>query len=373
MQSDAVKTLVGMTAKRIPRSEVSVLINAISVVSKQASSDDMQAIKSAIRLNMDLFDSVALVRIAKLVTTFPQDVQLSLTTDLLNHAIELVDSFSPNDALTLIKICGRMKLFDSDFLDAVAPKLTDINIDQFGRLLGDCNKLRFAFSDSHEVVFSQAIRLSEAIVVADLNAVAVPLIEYHSRFMQNNTSADGIVSKGESHATVKIVMNCLRDKVVLLTERPELLQQRAVVSLDSAFRLIISLGQLSRLTNETSLTDIEKEDIVFILTKVLAYELRNLSLHQLLRLHFALSTIEVFDDFFVRRRLVPAIATAYKHSSNRSFRDTTLVLTMISQLPFTNAVVTELAGIALTEAERIKADDVFYEAVSDAIHKIRKK
>jgi hypothetical protein len=93
----------------------------------------------------------------------------------------------------------------------------------------------------------------------------------------------------------------------------------------------------------------------------------------LVRLHFALSTIEVFDDFFVRRRLVPAILTAYKRSSNRSFRDTTLVLTMISQLPFTNAVVTELTEIALNDAERIKADDVFYEAVNDAIHEIRKK
>ena len=373
MRSDAVKALAGMTAKRISLSEVPVLINAISVASKQASSDDMQAIKSAIRLNMNLFDSVSLVRIAKLVTTFPQDVQLSLTSDLLIHATELVDSFSPNDALTLIKICGRMKLFDSDFLNAVAPKLADINIDQLGRLLGDCNKLRFAFSDSHSVVFSQVIRLSEAIVVADLRAVAVPLIEYNSRFIQSNTSTEGIVARGVSDASVKLVMKCLRNKVVLLTERPELLQQRAVVSLDSAFRLITSLGQLSRLTNETSLTDNERGDIVFILTKVLAYELRNLSLHQLVRLHFALSTIEVFDDFFVRRRLVPAILTAYKHSSNRSFRDTTLVLTMISQLPFTNAVVTELTEIALNDAERIKADDVLYEAVNDAIHEIRKK
>ena len=340
---------------------IDAMVEAIGylVVKPKLSSEEFMLIKKIIR-DQVLSENISaepVVKILKSVSQLPQPDQLGITADILSHlgSRSIASSVSSNDALMVMKICSRMKIFDSDLFEKLGAKISLQTMQELKQFLAAMNRLKHVVKNVS--VADSVEKLRDAVVCADLTSTAVPLLEYTCR---SGTNLNGMVN---------VVMENLANKMEISEGNEELLKQRSLVSLDNAFSIITLLGQLGR-RNQFVPTNKHKEQIKWMMSKVLTFELRNLSLQQLMKLYFSLYQMDTFDDFFVRRRLVPAVFHMYKNSTVKKPKDTTLVLMMLSQLPFKNPMTDELLNMAVNDAQTIKPNSEYYEAVHNVIHRV---
>ena len=323
---------------------------------------EIPMVKESIRSRIPECDAESLVKFLKPISRMAPNDQLGMAADVFTQLLDRADDLSRTDAIRLITIRANMRIYDSELFDRIGSDLRIEGIDELRQVVGSLVKLKHSLRDSTCIV---DYVLRNRIGDADLTTVVVPVLQYVTR------SAASIES-GCVDEIVSTVMDSVHAKLELLRADPDLLKYRAVLSVDDGYKIVTSLAQVSRVASEWSLTPAEKADVQFILSKVLMYELRNLPLNHLLKLFFSVGQLDLFDDFFIRRRLVPAIANIYTKSAVRTPKEATLVLTMISQLPFSNALVADLIQLAGTEAKRLPRGSQYYDAANDLVSRISK-
>lgn len=146
---------------------------------------------------------------------------------------------------------------------------------------------------------------------------------------------------------ISLCMNSFHEKINSIRKEKDLLLNRTTVSSGDVYRIVILLGQFSRqceLSQDVAflLPEAAAQDILYCCKSIVSYELRNWDFGRLLKFYFALAKLNVFDDFFVRRRLVPAIAHTFETKPVKEEKDKELIRVMIKQLPFRNQMIEDL-------------------------------
>jgi hypothetical protein len=308
-----------------------------------------------------------LVRVLKPVSELEKAEMLPIASEIFMELLERnLAEISNQDAIRFLNLCGRMRLFDSEIFDMVAPRLSIQLPDDLRRVVGVCNKLNFCFRNSEYIYESPA---ASTISVSDFGTIGSPLLIYILRDIGSSSENHPKVSDAISQC-----VDCFSHCVNRLRADRDLLQQGGIISTDSVVRFIVSLARLKRsnkLPKEVTERLRISEDVSFALTTIVAYNLRNLELSKLFKLYFALTGLEVFDDFFIRRRLVPAIAQSYNSIPEPNPREILLALTMVSQLPFSNQMVVDLVGTIVRHAEAVAEIDPLFDPIRSLALKFR--
>ena len=319
---------------------------------------EAQLVVSSSRACLKEYSSGELVQFLKPVAQLPRKEMLPIVVDVLKLLLSKpVESLSSEDALRLVSVCGRMRLYDSRLFDTLSPVVQVQSSSDLRRLLTACNRLSFCFTDSQRVLDSIEKFVAEE---AELRSVAIPSIEYLTR-----------VTGVRIEKSFQACMNALSRTVVELKRDDELIKQKSLVSTDDVVRFLVCCGKIGR-ELEGSLSSSQKEDLKFVLTKIVSYDLRNLELSTLLKLFFSIEQLEVFDDFFIRRRLVPAVVNAYMASAEKTPRDSLLVLTMATKLPFKIPLMDDLIACVKDDLTRLPRDHELYEPVCAMIFQLSK-
>jgi hypothetical protein len=318
---------------------------------------------SSVRSCVSQLDVAQCVSILKPVSELPRERMLPIAGDIFNDLMDRpLDAVSSTDAVRLISLCGKMHLYDSDLFNAKLFTLVDwSDFSSTRRVINACNQLKFVFANSDDL-YTQICDL-------DLGIIAIPLLRYIAR---------DVSSRPRELVAPKIVGKCIEafsERVRVVRHDETLLKQRAVVSTDESLKFIIALAKISKYAGVEVRSLIGSkylmDNLKFVLVKIVSYDLRNLSLDRLLRLFFSLGQLQLFDDFFVRRRLVPAISTTYKTMNQKSPQDIVLVATVISQLPFRVPLVDELVDILTKDAQGIPSDDEMYHTAQSLLQAIQ--
>lgn len=292
------------------------------------------------------------------VADLPKPEMLPRAAELFTEMIDRSANATPQDVVRLFTVCGKMKLLDSLLFDTITNGLEFVSFDDMKKTITACNRLKYSIKNGDCV--NKAFAFHQAAIVESDMRTLVSCIQYIARSPCVNAKS------------VYPILDGLSKKVNLMKADPELLRNRAIISADDAVKYILAIGKIQRSSTSLTLSATQKEDVKYLLTKILAYELRNVSLQSLLKLFFSLTDIGVFDDFFVRRRLVPAIGSAYRALPERSPRETFLVVTMVSQLPFSNPLTVELTQSAIQHAQTMDAHDEFFETTRKVLETLSK-
>lgn len=320
---------------------------------------------TTVRKEIPALEVQELVTVLKTVSELEKPRMLPLASEMYAEMLRRApENVNHEDAVRLLVLSARMRLFDSEVLNRISGVLRFDTVNDLKRIMNACNTLEFVFQNSekmYEKISSLPVKESQ------LQDASIPLLRYVSRDIKLSGMKSGIPQ------VVQQCIDALASKVEALRNDEELLKQRIVVNTDDALKFIVPLAKIVKSGDEQCkalITDGVVQDIKFVLTKVVAYDLRNLNLDQLLKLFFSLREIEVFDDFFIRRRLVPAIAHSYKASATRTSKETLLVATALSQLPFQNQLVDELVQIVAQDAEKLPLADNFAQAIQTLLHSL---
>ena len=286
------------------------------------------------------------------IADLPKEEMLGKAGDVFTEMLEQpgIESANSRDVVRLYTVCGKMRLFDSSVFERVNRNLDLTSFEDLKKLVTACNRLKYTMTDVD--VFERAMTAHKSAIAGSDMRTLVAFMQYAAR-----SGASGLAGP---------MLEGLSKKVAILKEDPELMKSRAVIGTDEAIKWITAAGQL-----KTKLTPEQKEDVKYVLTKILAYELRNVPFQSLMKLFFSLTELQVFDDFFVRRRLVPAIASSFRSLPQQSPKDTLLVLTAVSQLPFSNPLVVELTDVAKEVAAKLDPDHELAGAIEKVIKSIR--
>jgi hypothetical protein len=167
---------------------------------------------------------------------------------------------------------------------------------------------------------------------------------------------------------VERCVSALEKSVSILRADEDLLKQRSFISSNDCLKFIVSYAKLAGGKPPTASLS---EDLKFVLMKIVAYDVRSFSLEKSLKLFFSLDKLDVFEDFFIRRRLVPGIIQAYRDMNLKKSRDILLVLTVVSKLPFRNALVDEVVELISNDLETISPKDEFHDNITSLISQVR--
>jgi hypothetical protein len=274
----------------------------------------------------------------------PSPKTLPIAADLLyecvSHPERFVEPLSGADTLSLIIACGRMKVIDSELFELLERNFVIDSIDDLVKLVKAMRRLengKFFKSAVHAFVMGNR----ESLIGSDLGRVIIPLLKY-------GTSVD------DMHLANSIVNVCLmgvRDRISVVRKDRDLLLSKTVVEVGDVYDIVTLFGAYKRRNTQWSFPESFRDDIVFACKSIVSYELRNMSdLSQLLRIYFSLSELGVFDDWFIRRRLVPSIAHVFKEMPVKSTEHVELIKVMIEQLPFENDMVKELSQLVSIRA-----------------------
>jgi hypothetical protein len=284
--------------------------------------------------------------------------------EMLQRAPENVNH---EDAMSLLTISSKLKLFDSDVLNRVFPVVRIETVSDLKKVVGACNSLNFVFQDKDRFYTKiNGIPFKEA----QLRHAAIPLL----RYIANDLKANGL--RNEKVPVINQALEALSEKVKMLQADEELVKQRSVVSTDDALKFLALLAKNNKAGGDQIKPLISGsviQDIKFILTRVVACDLRSLNLDQSLKLFFSLGELGVFDDFFVRRRLVPAIAHSFSNDSDKTSGDCLLVITAMSQLPFRNQMVDETVQMISVEVKKFPNDDEVTQAIRSMIDNFNRR
>ncbi len=302
--------------------------------SNEVSFDDFVAINSQCRAYIPTMTSTQLVTtLETLASIRSRERSLGLVGEIFRTLMEStrVDDLSPTDCIRLVLMCGKMRVFDSEVFGLMEHRLSLHSIDDLVALvrsLDRINEYRFFRKNISTFVACNAL----AVLHANLNRVIVPLMRYAVA-----SSALDIIP---------ICVESFHQKVEAIRLDKELLVSRSTVSSADVYSIVTLLGQLSRQCELEGrsyiLPELAAQDILFCCKSIVSYELRNWDLERLLRFFFATSQLNVFDDFFVRRRLVPAIAYTLTAKADKTDKDKELIKVMLKQLPFRNQMIEDL-------------------------------
>lgn len=314
---------------------------------------EAQLVVSSSRSLITTYSVSELVQFLKPVSQLPKKEMLPIVVHVLKLLMSKpIESLSSEDAMRLVTLCGRMRLFDSKLFETILPIIQIQSAPDLRRLLTACNRLSFCFKDSKRVLENiEKFTTQET----QLRALVISSMEYLAR-------VNNITVKKSAQAC----MNALSRSVVELKKDEDLIKQKSLVSTDDVLHFVVSFGKIAK-ELKLSPTTSEKEDMKFVLTKIVSYDLRSLELSTLLKLFFSIEQLEVFDDFFVRRRLVPAIVNAYKMIASKSPRDTLLVLTMATKLPFRIPLTDDLLAHVKDEVTKLPREHELYDSINAMI------
>ena len=313
---------------------------------------ELDAIKISLKSNLSTHSFSDLSQVLKAAAQItPDEFQVGLAADVLTYMLEKTAEVSSRDALRVVGVCGKLGVFDSELFHSFEQRVRIETSTDLSAAVKAMNKLNVCFFEAAILDFAADYPLSLRFWF--------PVCQFFLR----STSAPNQLR------VQQLFLAAVHLEVELLRANEDLLKQRSHLSADDGVRIISILAKLHRM-GCTEIGMQARTDLVFILTKIVAYELRNLELPALLKLFFSLAQIEVFDDFFVRRRLVPAVAHTFKNIPERKSRDLVLVLTMLAQLPFTNSMVEELSQTVITEFKSVKTTDKYYDTGSSIISKL---
>lgn len=243
--------------------------------------------------------------------------------DILTSLNACVDAISHTNALSIISNCGKLKIYDSELFGKLRLNL-ETEKDVLCVVVA-MNRLGLCF-------FHQEIEewfVAHPHVFGDLSEFWFPLCEFFLRNKDNCFIAKFIQAVGTVIADEKL-------------------------SLDEALRVIMYLGRYS--------PNVETKQVVHaIIRKTLNFEIRSVAdLNILLKLFFSLSELNCFDDFFIRRRLVPTIYHVYKSVPDHTPQEIASMLAMLDQLPFGNEIVTNLYAIVKSDFKKMDQNNKFY-------------
>ncbi len=264
----------------------------------------------------------------------------------------------PKDMLQVVHVCGKLKVYDSELFRVFEGNIGVVPADMGLRLLKAVVKLENA-SLFRDTIFACMQLHMEQLALLPVSKSSIPVLEWAVLVAKSNKDDDDYKIL---QTTLELIQAGIGSKVCKLKGDKDLLVQRSLVCSDEVFRLLVALGRLLRnATNANEyITDSLRSDLVFLCSSVLSYDLRNLDLDQLFKLYFSIYELGLFDDFFVRRRLFPAVVASIPDDRNISPKQTLLLATMVAQLPFKNPMVTDLVNILTTRAAEpgIKESDV---------------
>jgi hypothetical protein len=314
---------------------------------------EAQLVVSSTRSLIKTYSISELVQFLKPVSQLPKKEMLPIVVDVLKLLMSKpIESLSSEDAMRLVTLCGRIRLFDSKLFETFLPLIQVQSASDLRRLLTACNRLSFCFKDSQRVLENiEKFTPQET----ELRALVIPSMEYLAR-----------VTNITVEKSAQACLNALARSVVELKKDEDLIKQKSLVSTDDVLHFVVACGKIVK-ESKLPLTASQKEDMKFLLTKIVSYDLRSLELSTLLKLFFSIEQLEVFDDFIVRRRLVPAIVNAYKIIASRSPRDTLLVLTMATKLPFRIPLTDDLLAYVKDEVAKLPRDHELYDSINAMI------
>jgi hypothetical protein len=266
--------------------------------------------------------------------------------------------FSTEETVRLVALCARTGVYDSELfelLEEAGPgDLSASKGLQLVKALVKLNEGRFF----GEWVMQWLDQHRSGIADLSLTKGTIPVLDY-TRIVVAGT--DDHIKLRLGQMTLDLVSLSVGEKSKLLQSDKDLLVNRSVVCSDEVNRLIVGLGSIVRGLKKSgvtpSITDPFRSDLMFLVSSVLAYDLRNLSIEELFKVYFSISEIGLFDDFFVRRRLVPAIAAIFQTTESPQPKQVLLLATMLTQLPFRNPMVDDLIGVVRKAAEAVGTKD----------------
>jgi len=301
----------------------------------QVSFEESLTVISDCRKNLPRLSSTQLVAVLERLSFLKsRERAIGLIGDTFQTILESekYHEFSPTDCVQLVAVCGKLKVYDSDVFRRLETQLNVSSIDELMLLIRSLNRIdEYTFFQRN---ISEFVACNSAVILhSDLGRVVVPLLEYAVKV-----------------SAVDMILLCLKtfhEKVNSIRKEKDLLYNRTSVSSGDVYRIVTLLGQFFRqceLSQDVafSLPKAADQDIVFCCKSIVSYELRNWDFGRLLKFYFALAKLNVFDDFFVRRRLVPAIAHTFETKPVKEEKDKELIRVMIKQLPFRNQMIEDL-------------------------------
>ena len=300
----------------------------------QVSIDQVRLVHSECRGSVLNMSSVQLVDSLEILSSIRlRDRSLGLVGEIFRSLITANkwENLSSNDCVRLITLCGKMRVFDSELFKLMEDRVELSSIGDFVRVINALNRIQ-EFSFFKKSIANFIACNASSIVHSDVSRVVIPLMRY----------AVG----SSSHDMIPLCLDAFHTKVESIRSDKDLLVSRSVVSSGDVYIIVTLLGKLSRqleLEGESfALTESASSDIMYCCKSIVSYELRNWDLERLLRFFFAISKLHVFDDFFVRRRLVPAISYTFNAKTDKTDEEKELVKVMIKQLPFRNQMIEDL-------------------------------
>ena len=233
------------------------------------------------------------------------------TADVLFQMTDQIDSISHSETIQLISTCGQKKVYDSELFLLLESRLDFEGADEclyVVRAVNDLSIITFNDSVFNWVQNNTVWDLSKWFEICDLFLRVGDEKKLH------------VISEKFSNTVTEHIKLCLLEGV------------KTHIHVDEAMNIILYLAKLGTC---------RADDVNFLTLKIISYELRNVhDLNLLIRLFFSLSKLETFDDYFIRRKLVPSIFHVYK-KSEKTFKEIPGILSMLEQLPFTNDLVRE--------------------------------
>ena len=276
-------------------------------------------INDEFRRRIPLMSVSELLECLNTLSRVPRDRSLGLVGDVFRH----LDHLSLSDAFEFIKICGQLRVYDSAVFERLESNLVISSIEELRILLVSLNRLKisnFFRSEISRFVKSNSV----AILHSDLRKTIFPLMRY-----------------SDDEEIVNICVASFHEKVEAI-RKDSLGKSRSVLTSSDLYSLVTILAEFVTRHEEARLSTSLCDDVKYCCKTILSYEVRSWDFDRLIKLFFGMSKLKVFDDFFVRRRLVPAISQAWKDKVDKSDRDKELLRVMISQLPFRNTMIEEL-------------------------------
>ena len=276
-------------------------------------------------------------------TSTNKQSQVSILADIYSEMLNReINDITSIDAIRVVKYSSRIKIYDSELFkkfEQIIPKINSFT--DFLTIVKSMNRIEKNFFKSS--FFKYINEYPESIINAEISQVIIPCMQYVIRPVVITRKHGNTFDENDSTSAqllLNLVLESIGAKVELI--KSDLPKFKSIVSSDDAVKIISLLGSFKRVYPQFKLvSSSHKDSLVYICQAIISYDLRSMSLEKLLKLFFSMSEIELFDDFFVRRRLVPAIANMYSNGA-KTARETALVQTMVDMLPFDNQLVKDL-------------------------------
>jgi len=275
---------------------------------------------------------------------------ISLAADLLFEMVQdparLVHPLSPRDTIIFITACSRMRVIDSELFPLLESQIARVdNVQDLVGLVKAMTRLEngvFFSKQIYDFIHSN----STVIVEEELRSVLVPILRYV--VVERGLSG---VTREDSDSVIRLVLHGFHQKICSLKKDKQLVISRALVTGEDVYNIVTLLGSYGRLMKGNGgpqLSKAARDDLVYACKSIVAYEVRAWdNFEKLIKFFFACSELNLFDDFFIRRRLVPAIVNVYNGIRDKTERDKVLVKTMVDMLPFENDMVRDLKTTAI--------------------------